>query len=210
MKYLIFLFTIIFYNSSNAQPKLLFEAGIGIGTGWWIQESDYKIQNEIITDWANSRLSLDATISASIKYKFGKRIYIGPGFTYSNLMAQNLYPSSPYIPSFTKTKIAENSVKTVQYFLRIETMALLTKAYILTPKINVGSFQLESVHPDDNIFTDRIMLEAALQFKFNTKSDLKPFIEMYYSNLSFQSTPSTTYKRVHHIQSIGTKIGIQF
>ena len=211
MRYLIALLLIVSIESAYSQQnKIIYELSLGIGTGWWIQESNYKIQNETITDWANSRLSLDVPFSASVKYKLGNNIQIGPGFTYRRLMAKNLYASSPIVSSFTKIKIAENSVNAMQYYLSMETSVVRTPKFNLTSRINIGSFQLESIHPDDNFFTNKLMLEAALQISFQSKTELIPFVEMYYSNLTFKSTTSPAYKSVHHIQSIGTKFGLRF
>ena len=211
MRYLII---ILFFSTINTvyaqQQKLSFELSAGFGSGWWIQESDYTIQNRLVTDWANSRLSLEIPLSASLKYKFGKHIHIGTGYTFRVLMAKKLYASSPITSTSTRTNIAENTVKIKQFYFSIESPLVKAKNFNLSPKIKLGSFQLESLHPDDGNFSDRLMFETALQFEFNSKAATKPFVEMYYSNLSFRSDTPLADKRVHHIQSIGTKFGIHF
>lgn len=211
MKYLITILLIV--NSafvSAQQNKILFNLSAGVGTGWWIQESDYKIADETVTDWANSRLSMDAPLSVMVEYNFNDKIHAGIGFTYHKLLAKNLYASSPFTPSSTKTKIGESSVNFNQYYIIIGAPILKNSSVHIIPNIHAGTFTFESLHPDDAFFTRNILLEANLKILFPSKQGVHPFIEMYYSNLSFKSDVSFVYNRIHNVQSIGTKFGLTF
>ncbi|MBT8196126.1 MAG: hypothetical protein KJO64_06840 [Bacteroidia bacterium] len=211
MKILITFLLLFTSISANGQfKKVIFTIDGGLGTGWWIQESDYKIQDATITDWANSRLSLDAEFSSTIQYNLKNKFHAGLGYTYHTLMAQNLYASSPFIPSRTKTQVSESSVNFHQYYVTLGVPILQKSRVQLIPNINVGSFSFESLHPDDYFFTRPLLLEAKLKMLFPSKQSIHPYIEMYYSNLSFKSNVTFVYKRVHHVQSVGTKIGIAF
>lgn len=199
------LFTSVTVANPPEKYNLILEISSGVNAGWWIFNKGF-LENQLGQDHTSLALFIPAQIN--ILYKID-HLKIGTGLNYSFMFKTDMKKSSHSDTELSLYPIANKTVVLKKLALISEYDIYSSENYTMSPHLKFGWFDINTIHPDQLNFQDKIFWEFGITNQIKLES-LSIIIRPVYNYANIKSHVNNIKNREHNFYNIGILIGMRY
>ncbi len=186
------------------------EFSLGTDVGWWAYDKGSPAGNSGFNTLGQDITHSSVTVSTELDILYRIKSWkIGAGLNLAWLFEDTMIGSDDSEFQFDRYDISENAVGFVNYYGIVEWAMIRKPKYELSPHFRLGSFQIETLHPEEGNFGTRWYGEIGLNNQF------------YWKRLSFILRPKYRFQRIlpkqekakdekHRFYGVGVQFGLRY
>lgn len=186
------------------------EFSLGTDVGWWAYDKGTPASssgfNTLGQDITHSSITVSTEIDILYRIKSWK---LGAGLNVALLIENEMVGSDDSEFQFDRYDIAESAVGFINYYGIVEWGIVRKPKYELAPHFRLGSFQISTLHPEEDNFGTRWYGEIGINNQF------------YWKRLSFILRPKYRFQRIlpkqeqaegekHRFFGVGLQMGLRY
>lgn len=191
------------------KPQLFLQADAGGGAGWWY----YLYQQDALLGERMDRSHLDASLSTAFRVRLqGKRLGIALGYQLRSLRDDELVAYDDRVGFRHRIPLAEPGGSVDRHCIGLNfSYAFVNKpAYQVTAEIELGTFSLNSLHPDQDNFGQRMYRQFHLTQHIRLAPRFFFLAQMQFSRSHVWMIAPTFPGEKHQFVSVGLNGGFEW
>ncbi len=194
--------------SQERTSKLSLDLVAGAQPGWWVfnrGSTSPEIFNDLGWDRTDNKITL--SVGGTLLYHWG-RLKVGAGVDHARFLETFMEAFEDTDSNRRIFRISNGAVTFWKYFLQTEFEVLRKKNYVLSPNIKLGSFDIQTLHPDRENFGEKRFLEIGLVNEV-TISGVRVIIRPEFRSMTIRSIQRSNFNELHNIKGFGMSIGVR-
>ena len=182
--------------------ELLFEAGAGAGSGWWVYNKgslDGSVEGN--NGWDHTAAKPSINFESSFIYK-QNRFKIGANFNYVMLKATIMLRHDDF-----RYYVSDNFVKLTKAGIMLEYDIFSKTRYALAPHVAVGTFFIDTSHPEKGNFGFKLYVAIGVNNDILLKGRFWLTIRPVFNVMTIWPQQSAAKGEKHHLYSMGINLG---
>lgn len=191
-------------------PELFLQADAGVGAGWWY----YLHQQDDLLGERMDRMHLDASISTAFRVRLqGKRAGIALAYQLRSLRDDDLIAYNESVGNQRRRiRVAELGGAVDRHLVGVNFgySFVQTPAYQVAAEIELGTFSLNSLHPDQENFGFRMYRQFHLTQHIRLVERFFLIIQMQFSRSQVWMIEPAFPGEKHQFVSTGLNVGFEW
>lgn len=201
--FLLLLINLSISGQSNTASEIQLGLSAGIASGWWI----YTLGTGEGIDRTDNVPKISFEVVAIYK---PNRLGFGGGLGYSFLTDNSMEAFEDTRAQRRKYAIADKSVRFYEYYIFTEYDVYSDSKFQLSPQLKLGSFGIDTIHPEKNNFKGKFLLELSTLCQFATSDRLIYTLRGFYQAMMISVDQPKFPGEKHRIFSLGLSFGLRY
>lgn len=186
------------------------EVSEGVSVGWWIYDKGFA---DTLPDWHQGydRTHLSAMFQTDLTFDYrSKKFFASVGGRFSSLQDNIMISSADRRRTGTRYRITTgNAVHFFSLFLTGGYNLSTKNTFSFTPTLSVGTFFLNTTHPQKSFFQYRYFYDIGVRHTFHLSENWDFSIFPHYSQMVITTTPAADSGSGHHIYTLGVNLAFR-
>lgn len=181
-----------------------------MAVGWWIYDRGY---NDSLPGWHEGfdRTHLAVIFPAEFELSFrGNNWFVETGTGIRSLRDNVMITPEDKRSDRERYRISPGQAVSIQmFYLRGGYNVFGSPGYSFTPALTLGTFTINTTHPNKDQFRHKLYYEAGIMNQFHIHKRFDLLIFPRYSNMIITTQPDAPEGSGHNIHSIGINMGFR-
>jgi hypothetical protein len=190
-------------------PQLFLQADAGAGAGWWY----YLHQQDDLIGERMDRTHFDASISAAFRVRLqGDQLSVALAYQRKSLLDDELVAYDDRVGSRHRIPVAENRKGVNRHCVGVNVGYTFVQkpAYRVSTELELGTFSINSLHPDQKNFGLRMYRQFFLTQHFRLADRLFLLVSMQYCRSHIWTIEPAFPGEKHDFVSGGLNVGFEW